>query len=93
MKWQLVTISLAMTTLIACDQEEAYRKREWEGPCKDESTLLATTAGSPNRFECSNKLHRMHVQVATTSSNEEAAALVFCECVRDEPLKIDAGVP
>lgn len=54
--------------------------QKWNAPCADESVLLATTSGSPSTHKCSNKLHRMHVQVATHPSNEEAAALVFCEC-------------
>lgn len=63
-------------------QEEA---REWNAPCRDESVLLATTAGSPNSFTCPNRLHKMRVQVATAPSNEEAAAIVFCECQRTGP--------
>lgn len=53
-----------------------------ERPCADQSTLLATTAGSPSFFQCPNKDHRMRVQVASAPSNEEGIALVFCECVR-----------
>lgn len=54
-----------------------------EGPCRDESTLLATTSGSPSYFSCPNRLHEMQVQVATHPSSEEAAALVFCKCRRE----------
>jgi hypothetical protein len=57
------------------------RREAWVEPCRDQSTLLATTAGSPSSFECPNRQHRMRVQVATTPTNEEAAALVVCECV------------
>jgi outer membrane biosynthesis protein TonB len=64
----------------AARQREVQRQKEWNEPCHDQSVLLATTAGSPNSLECPNKLHKMHVQVQTTKSNEEAAALVFCEC-------------
>lgn len=63
----------------------AKEARELElrhGRCYDESVLFATTAGSPDRFRCPNDRHRMRVEVATRSSPEEAAALVFCECVR-----------
>jgi hypothetical protein len=60
-----------------------------EGPCSDVSWLLATTAGSPSQAICPNRLHRMRVQVATHPSNEEAAALVFCECRRSD--SEDAG--
>lgn len=67
-------------------QAEEDRRLEWEGPCHDESWLLATTAGSPDRARCTNKLHRMHVEVATHPSNEEAAAIVFCECQRADPI-------
>jgi hypothetical protein len=61
--------------------------KEW--PCRDEAMLLATTAGSPDKFSCWHRLHRMRVQVATTASHEEAAALVFCQC--DHPEVADAG--
>lgn len=59
------------------------RQIQWDEPCHDQAILLATTTGSPDSFECSNRLHRMRVQVATNPSKEEAAALVFCECDRD----------
>ena len=61
-------------------EAEKQAERDWNGPCRDQSTLLATTAGSPSTFICSNKQHRMQVQIATHPSNEEAAALVFCKC-------------
>lgn len=51
--------------------------------CRDESSLLATTSGSPSYFACPNRLHEMQVQVATHPSSEEAAALVFCKCRRE----------
>ena len=60
------------------------RAAAWTEACHDEARLLATTAGSPDKFECPNKLHRMRVQVASKATNEEAAALVFCECQRPE---------
>lgn len=60
------------------------RRLEWEGPCKDMSWLLATTAGSPSGATCPNKLHRMQVQVASQASNEEGMAIVFCKCEREE---------
>ena len=63
------------------DQQQLKERRE--GPCKDESMLLATTSGSPSYFACPNRLHEMQVQVATHPSNEEAAALVFCKCRRE----------
>jgi hypothetical protein len=77
--------------LIACEshdeshesKQKRYEREQWEKPCSDEAVLLATTSGSPNSFRCSNQRHRMRVQVATASSNEEAAALIFCECVRE----------
>ncbi len=75
-----------LMALGACDPNKEYREerqRAWEGPCADVSSLLATTSGSPNEFKCPNRLHHMRVQVATSPSNEEAAALVFCECERD----------
>ena len=76
-----LTISLLV---IGCaeQQQKRWEQEQWYGPCHDESSLLATTAGSPNSFKCPNKDHRMRVQVATHPSNEEAAALVFCECAR-----------
>lgn len=57
---------------------------ESSGECADQASLLATTAGSPNFMTCPHPKHRMHVQVASVASNEEAAALVFCECERDK---------
>jgi hypothetical protein len=83
----LVVLLVAGCDLIEPNREENERKRHdleaWVAPCSDYAVLLATTAGSPNDHVCTNKDHRMRVQVATTKSNEEAAALVFCECVRD----------
>ena len=70
------------------DQAEAVRLL-WEGPCHDSATLLATTAGSPDREYCSNKRHRMRVQLSSGPSKEEFGALVFCECQHDVPA--DAG--
>lgn len=67
------------------EQQAARRQRQekWTEPCRDQSALLATTAGSPDTFECPNRLHKMKVQVATAPSHEEAAALVFCECQKE----------
>jgi hypothetical protein len=83
-----VTIVLFASLVTGClddiESAEARRAREWSEPCHDASRLIATTAGSMSDFECSNKRHRMRVQVATHPSNEEAAALVFCECDRGE---------
>lgn len=88
-------IALAMTApplvLAGCDghetSREAHERREreaWESDdCADSATLLATTSGAPDSDTCTNKHHRMRVQVATHPSNEEAAALVFCECERE----------
>lgn len=91
----VVGFVVAVSTMIwlmaaGIDRGEQKQKREssekahelWEGPCKDESVLVATTTGSPNSFQCWNKHHRMRVEVATKSTNEEAAAIVFCECDR-----------
>lgn len=66
------------------EEQEAERAKieRYEGACKDTSWLLATTSGSPSEATCPNKRHHMRVQVATAPSNEEAAALVFCECER-----------
>lgn len=63
-------------------ERKAAEVEQYEGPCKDESSLLATTSGSPSALTCTNKLHEMQVQVATHPSSEEAAALVFCKCRR-----------
>ena len=80
----LLSLSLFAGSLAGCDgfvrREEKQAELDWNGPCRDQSTLLATTAGSPSTFICSNKQHRMQVQIATHPSNEEAAALVFCKC-------------
>jgi len=88
---------LFLLSLAACDEGGAFEtsaaqnrrlKREaderWNGPCADESTLVATTAGSPNSFTCWNKHHRMRVDPVTKASNEEIGALVFCQCVYDD---------
>jgi len=84
MKYLKAAIFLVCAT--GCEKSEpawkVYEREEWSGPCKDTSVLLATTSGSPSFQTCPNRLHRMHVQVATHSSNEEAAALVFCQCIR-----------
>jgi hypothetical protein len=65
-------------------RQQELRDREWNEPCHDISSLLATTTGSPDYLECPNKRHHMRVTVATKATNEEAAALVFCECERPE---------
>lgn len=52
-------------------------------PCQDSSTLLATTAGSPDAFSCDNKNHRMRAETVT-KAGEEIGALVICECIRPE---------
>jgi hypothetical protein len=58
----------------------AREKREaWEGPCADSATLVATSSGSPNTETCTNKRHKMRVQVTTISGNE-VGAVVHCEC-------------
>lgn len=75
-----------------CDVDNAVeqqRREAWEGRCRDTSTLLATTAGSPSEYTCRNRLHRMRVQVASAPAHEEFGALVFCQCIRDG--EADAG--
>ena len=86
---RVIVLILLMT--MGCDRPDAFESSEhqiarqkheqWEGPCADKSWLLATTSGSPSEATCPNKGHRMRVQVATTPSQEEIGALVFCECV------------
>jgi hypothetical protein len=82
---------LLLTILTGCNyeakQEEARRQeldRIYNGPCRDEASLLATTAGSPNSLTCPNRQHRMRVEIKTSPSNEEIGALVFCECQRPD---------
>ena len=70
-----------------CDEDNARqaaaaKDAAWNAPCADKATLLATTAGSPDASACTNKRHRMRVQVASVASKGEAAAVVFCECQR-----------
>lgn len=69
-----------------CDDQETQQRRweenRWEAPCRDSSTLLATTTGSPNSITCPNKHHRLRVQPVTVAAREEIGALAFCECVR-----------
>lgn len=99
MKTVKVRVAVAVAlALLGCDKESiedraARLDREaWQSDdCADVSTLLATTTGSPSEFKCPNHRHRMRVQVATHPSNEEAAALVFCECER-EPAELPATV-
>jgi hypothetical protein len=79
---------LILFILTACEnpiptESNNSRQSQWIEPCHDSAVLLATTSGSPNAFECPNQLHRMRVQVVTSPSKEEAAALVFCECNHD----------
>ena len=81
---------IALAVLIsACDTETdaqlaaRWDREEWNGRCRDEATLVATTSGSPSSTRCPNRLHRMRVQVASSPSNEEFGAVVFCECTRD----------
>lgn len=72
-----------MTGPASLAKPRLQRERDWNEPCHDVSTLVATTTGSPDSFECPNKLHRMRV-AASTKSGEEVGAVVFCECVRAE---------
>lgn len=87
---KLLTLPPLLALMVAgCDNGEDAQKHQrgvWEGPCHDESWLLATTSGSPSSAKCPNKNHRMRVQVASMASQEEAAALVFCECQRPDPI-------
>jgi hypothetical protein len=79
-------ILCAGLVLLSCENQEAYEKRraaeKWNEECLDESTMVATTAGSPNSASCTNRLHRMKVQ-SVTLAGEEIGALVFCECQRE----------
>jgi hypothetical protein len=64
------------------NQHKRYERQKleaWNGPCADSSTLVATTTGSPSNHECTNKQHKMRVQV-TTLAGEKVGALVLCEC-------------
>jgi hypothetical protein len=88
---QLLIASLVALALAGCDyltgesnrRERVLRNKEnWEKPCSDEAILLATTAGSPNEARCSNREHRMRIQVVTTQANEEIGSIAFCECQR-----------
>lgn len=78
---------LVLLALSGCNGPSPAQRRaqfEEDDSCRDTSTLLATTSGSPNQATCPNKRHRMHVQVATTASHEEVGALVFCQCERGD---------
>ena len=86
-----LSVLILLSVLVGCDEmngvadtrrREAEKVATWNAPCADKSWLLATTSGSPSEATCPNKEHRMRVQVATTPSQEEIGALVFCECVR-----------
>jgi hypothetical protein len=76
-----VIIGLFVYGLSAMETPRERQARQWTEPCADESALVATTAGSPNSFTCSNRNHRMRLEVKT-QSGEEIAALVVCECAR-----------
>lgn len=52
--------------------------------CADESTLLASTTGSPDRMRCSNARHRIEYQVVSAGS-EEVGSLVVCRCAGAQP--------
>lgn len=85
----MIRAVLLVLVVLGCEGTavETYgqrRNREWFEDCRDESRLVATTAGSPNGFECPNREHRMRVELKTMSG-EEIAALVVCECERLEP--------
>lgn len=77
----VVPIALMLSAGCQPSQKELWQAA-WTAPCQDESVLLATTAGSPSSFKCSNRGHRMRVEIASAPANEEFGALVFCECVR-----------
>lgn len=64
-----------------CDyQRDGYAECLRLRPCASESTLVATTSGSPSSATCPNRYHKMRVE-PVTRAGEEIAALVFCECV------------
>lgn len=101
--WPLATLAIVTALFLvgrACSEvnkmAELARKKDEEkqfnGPCRDASTLVATTAGSPNYSVCTNRLHRMHVE-PVTRAGEEIAALVFCKCERDAQATTLAGHP
>ena len=88
---------ISILSISACEKYETQAKYEqekankryaelelegWNGECHDESWLLATTFGSPDRAKCPNRKHRMKVQLASAPSHEEFGAVVFCECER-----------
>jgi len=81
-----VILFFSVSLLSACNYEanerERIRKLEWERPCADDASLLATTAGSPNSLTCTNKYHRMRFEVQHARSGEEIGVLVVCECER-----------
>jgi hypothetical protein len=97
MKWLKFSFIVFVTTLLfGCEKDlcgnyiawEQYehaiceKKVKFNEPCLDTSTLVATTAGSPNQFSCSNKLHRMKVETKVIAG-EEIGALVFCQCFKE----------
>lgn len=88
--WCLAIVCAAglSALIVTCESPTARLDREkreaWVAPCQDTSVLLATTAGSPNQYTCPNQNHRMRVQVSTEPTNEEAAALVICECTKPQ---------
>lgn len=79
--WMIGAIDKATDAIDKATDRQHHEERL--GPCRETATLVATTAGSPNEHTCPNVAHRMRVQVQTTATKEEVAAIVFCECVRD----------
>lgn len=81
----VVALVLACTACGERSRAEHYadiKRAEWSAPCRDTATLLATTAGSPSQRACTNRLHRMRIEITSRPSSEEYGAVVFCECDR-----------
>lgn len=104
MKYLIAIAGLLSVSLMACDENEMARHNIIETekteqirldevakhPCRDEITLVATTAGSPNDHQCSHPNQRARVEVAT-KAGEEIGVTVFCECQRNTPAESKDG--
>lgn len=78
----MVALNRAIDSVNATAKREAQEEEEraFNGECHDEATLIATSAGSPDKARCLNRRHKMRIEVST-KAGEEVGAVVHCECV------------
>lgn len=91
--WLLLLATLAGTS--GCESEQDMRLRYVREaaelhaaesaamarvPCVEETTLLATTAGSPDDVKCKHPRHVIETKPATLAG-EEIGVVVVCRCL------------